>query len=650
MSNRHVWELSQVYEHLFRDARYAFPTLSDEFRKDLARLQESVKQRGLHVYFVDLPAVGKHLDRCLADGEYKLSGLALTGRFSNRVVIPKFLRGLYLLVFDELGHLRKDTDHAAIFFLRQILYAAKKADFDCGRNSEEQEYLSFVAVDGLLPRPERFWEVVAPTCEDVESTYPSWVRSNHMCRRILGEDFGVSPKSLTSFLTVLDFVSSQVCFALGEYNPIEWKHKHGPGAISEVTGPTNKYSWRNWSDRLEAVFPIADCGFYNHASWAAAAADSSISSCEPYSRMVAVPKSYTKPRLIAAEPSEHQWCQQNLWHYFRSRAERSWISKFVRFTDQTRNQELCLRGSKDGALSTVDLSAASDRVTCHAVGLMFRSNPKLLLALQATRTRFVQQRLTTKSPEMLELNKFSTMGSACTFPVESLLFLAVTLASVIVRRQMPVTLRSIISLAEEVAVFGDDIIVPTDSRQLLFGTLKLLFFEVNTDKSFWSGNFRESCGVDAYAGTIITPAFWRGPNGGDPESIASTVEVRNNFYSKFLLHTAQYLASTIPRAGMPNVGMDSGVLGLKSRVKPIPNTHLKRRWNIELQRTECLILQLSAVVKRTPVDDDSALLQFFTEAPDPFTKWISGITQRPQSRMRLGWVSMHDLEGLAKSP
>jgi hypothetical protein len=84
------------------------------------------------------------------------------------------------------------------------------------------------------------------------------------------------------------------------------------------------------------------------------------------------------------------------------------------------------------------------------------------------------------------------MGSACTFPVESLVFLGAALACVLYERQMRVTTRSIRSLAGFVSVFGDDIIIPNESRELFFELLEVLDFKDNLNKSFWTGKFRES--------------------------------------------------------------------------------------------------------------------------------------------------------------
>lgn len=103
MSKSHVKELCRVYECIFRDALVAYPTLGGEFERDLDHLLRLVQNRGLHVFVEDLPSAGKHFDRCLAEGAYTLSGLPLTKRFSGRVVIPAFCRGLYLRVFDESG-------------------------------------------------------------------------------------------------------------------------------------------------------------------------------------------------------------------------------------------------------------------------------------------------------------------------------------------------------------------------------------------------------------------------------------------------------------------------------------------------------------------------------------------------------------------
>jgi hypothetical protein len=636
MSKCHVRELSHVYAAIFRDAAEAYPTLGAEFERDLTRLEVAVESRGIRVYLEDLPAIGKHLDRCLSTRQYELSGLPLTKRYSGTVVIPKFLRGLYLLVFDCSGSLKEDCDHQAVCFLRQILYAAKKAVYDAGDDAVRDAVLDFVATDIELPEPESFWDAQGGAGPESSQFYQGFGSSDLIRGR--AELLGKLCPQMSTFLTNLDVVSREVTSALGSYDPMQWRFRHGPGAISEVTGPSNKYCWTNWSESLETEYPLADCGFHSHSSWADRVTNGPpIGSEDPWSRLVAVPKTFSGPRLIAAEPSEHQWCQQNSWHYFCSRTRRSWLSLFLDFQDQRRNQELCARGSETGHLATVDLKSASDRVTCHVVGQYFRSNPKLLSCLRASRTRSVKQLLTPKAPELIRLKKFSTMGSANTFPVQSLIFLGIAVAATLTSRGLRPTKENIKSLAGEVAVFGDDIVVPVDSRGVFVDALEVLYFKVNTNKSFWSGNFRESCGVDSFHGVNVTPVYWkRFFDERKPESLASVVETSNNFYMKFLLRTSAYLASTLPRR-VPQVAMCSGVGGLKTRTQPV-NVGLRTRYNHKLQRVEVEVLTTTSSQTRTATGGDSALLQYFTERPEPTTKWTHGVLQRSRLKTRPRWV------------
>lgn len=645
MSKCHVKELSKLYEAIFEDAKYFYPTLEVEFEKDLARLRRLVDERGISVFVTDLPRLGKHLDRCLAHGAYKLSGLPLAGRVSGRVVIPKFLRGLYLRVFHESGNLKEDYDVEAIIFLRQILHGAKKTQLDYSDEDQRKITQEFIAVDRSLPELDEFWVGDVESFRDAGETYRGF-DSSPVCIDRINAFAPERRGQLLILLGNLDKISGLLSSALGPYRFEEWNFRHGPGAISEATGPSNKYGWRNWSKSLESEFPIADCGFHNFMQWACVVRNErrmhghQITDTEPFSRLICVPKTYRKPRLIAAEPSEMQWCQQNLWHYFKSRTADTWIGKFIRFTDQTLNQRLCVKGSESGELITVDLSAASDRVTPHVVGQLFRGNPKLLRSLRSTRTRQVQQRFVRNEPQNLVLRKFSTMGSACTFPVESLIFLGVALAACFTASGMPVTLKGIDNLVGRVSVFGDDIIVPEDSRGLLVDALELLWFKVNADKSFWTGKFRESCGVDSFAGVDVTPAYWGGRIGNNPDDIASRVDCSNNFYKKFFVRTSAWIASTVP-AALPMVTMSSGVFGLKSFVKPFVRG--KTRMNRHTQVMESLVLAVSASVQKTPTGDAAALLQYFTERPSPLEKWTNGYVQRPKLRLKARWVPVADI-------
>lgn len=625
--------LVQAYLALFNDIQDAYPALKRELSRDRVRFLHAVHERGIPLFMVDLPRIGKHLDRCLDVHEYVTSGLPLTKRISSGVPLPKFLGGLHLLVFLNRGHLREDYDVQAIFFLRQFYNMAKKVTLQCPEEATCREIQSFFDLDRELPEPDPFWDS-PPQC----GTTPT-ERFVDRCDWNTPVDMDVN--WMSSILETLDLVAGILTSTLGSYRPEEWEFRHGPGAIADTTRPTNKYRWFGWSQRLEAAFPIADCGFHNYSSWAGRAMEPTAGEIRA-ARLIAVPKTFTKPRLIAAEPSEHQWCQQNIWHYLRSRASDSWIGDFIAFRDQGPNQRLCISASRDGGLSTVDLSSASDRVTPAAVGCLFRANPSLVRALAACRTQFVVQRIDRKVDRLIELNKFSTMGSAVTFPVESLLFLSIALTSVLYERRVRPSTNSIKGLLGQVSVFGDDIIVPTDCRTTLDRLLSLLWFKVNTDKSFSGHSFRESCGVDAFDGIDVTPSYLRVVEPRGAEQIAGLTETHNNFYSKWLLHVSDFLRWTVGRRMTPTP-VGSATVGLQSRL-PVPLPI--ERWNKRLQREEVRVWCLSASCDRTATNDDSALHQYFTEKPAPDTKWVHGFMQRPSCRMTRRWVDKSQfLEG-----
>lgn len=629
MSNRRVREiLTEAYYCLIKDISDAYPALGLELSRDRVRLSRAVIDRGISLFLVDFPRIAKHLDRCLDDGQYSVANLPLTKRRSPTVVIPKFLGGLYLLVFHNTGLLKEDYDVQALYLLRQFFGMAKKVSLNCPDKCTEREVQEFVDVDEALPVPDHFWsEPGAPT---------SAIPSDRFADRLDFEPHpGMDAGGMSTLLEILDTVSGILTSTLGPYRFGEWRFRHGPGAIADVSKPTNKYCWFGWSDRLESVYPIADCGFHNYASWADSAM--ACSSREASSRLIAVPKTFTKPRLIAAEPSEHQWCQQNLWHYFCDRTRDTWIGQFIAFRDQRLNQSLCEVGSRDGSLITIDLSAASDRVTPAAVGCLFRSNPALILALAACRTRSLTQSITRRVAGRIELRKFSTMGSSVTFPVQSLLFAAIALSSVLYVRRLRPTANNIRRLVGEVSVFGDDIIAPTDSRDTLFSLLELLKFKINVSKTYTGRNFRESCGVDSFRGVDVTPAFLRVAIPRGAEQIVGQTQVHNNFYSKWLLHTASFLAWTV-RGKVASVPVRSAVTGLHSRV--FNRDVLIQRYNRETQVYETLLPSLHATVVRTKTNDDSALHQFFTELPSPYDEWEHGYAQRPSCRMTRRWVDV----------
>lgn len=577
---------------------------------------------------------------CLSKGAYIRSHLACSRPFASDSTIPRLFRGLYLRVFDRSGMLLSEPDVNAISILRQLFAFGKKLRIDCKQETTYEAVYEFAQVEASLPDPSLDWDQAVLDIPSDRLTFDDY----RVCRDGAYQGPHCGPDKLRKLLRRVEETFDVIGATLGYFNPYGWRPKHGPGAVADLKGGSYKYNFPSWSDRLETIFPYADFAFANYSIWSDNAENEIGDSDITGSKLIAVPKTQKGPRLIAAEPVAHQWCQQALWDYFETRCSRSWIGNSVHFRDQRHNQEAARLASIHDDYWTVDLSSASDRVSLRLVERAFRSNYSLLSALHATRTRFLVQAIDKKTPSRLKLKKFSTMGSACTFPVESLIFLGCALASLAVAEDVTrINSKTLSRLSKRVLVFGDDIVVPSHAGELLEDLLTHLHFKVNQQKTFRTGKFRESCGLEAFDGVDVTPAYvLRIPEARRPESVVSAVESSNNFHRKGWWHAAAAIKKTVTVSKILTVSAGSGTFGWMSFCGGKENS--RKRYSSTLHRDETLGICIRTKVKKVPATGGGPLLQYFTEAPPADVVWQSGAPGRPSLKLRLGWVATTDLQ------
>jgi len=238
------------------------------------------------------------------------------------------------------------------------------------------------------------------------------------------------------------------------------------------------------------------------------------------------------------------------------------------------------------------------------------------------------------------------MGSALTFPVQSIVFSAIAIGSCLHDMRRRPSIAAIRTLIGQVSVFGDDIIVLTRSLDSTRKALEALGLKVNADKTFGSGNFRESCGVDAFRGHDVTTVnILDLPRKSAPESVVSSVDSHNNLGFRGYMQTASHIKLTAARLKgylFRNVPPGSGDLGWYDFWNE-GNNHLKRRFNPHLHRSEVRVTVPRGSVKRIHPKSNAGLLQFFTEAACVVTSAVSTIgyaSQRPKMKLSLGWEAM----------
>ncbi len=237
-------------------------------------------------------------------------------------------------------------------------------------------------------------------------------------------------------------------------------------------------------------------------------------------RFLTVPKNAKTDRIIAAEPAGNVFIQKAIGKTIRKRLNVHGISlKYQSF-----NQKAAQRAFFDG-LATLDLKAASDTVSYETVRLLLPDEWFDFLnscRCRATRVAGVD----------VNLSKFSSMGNAFTFELESLIFYAISYACCVEIGQP----------TESVRVYGDDIIIPAAASERVIQVLNHFGFEINIDKSFTSGPYYESCGLHYFEGHDVSPIFQK-------EETLDLLQERIRLYNRIL------------RWGYRNGGIFSSVVG-----------------------------------------------------------------------------------------
>ena len=281
-----------------------------------------------------------------------------------------------------------------------------------------------------------------------------------------------------------------------------------------------------------------------------------------------VPKNSTSRRTITIEPVLCQFIQQGLNILLReSISECPVLSLCLDLSDQSKNQKLALEGSQFGNWATIDLKSASDLLSVQLVEAVFRSRGPFLDHMMDCRSSSV----TSGDKSTSDLRKFAGMGNALTFPVQSICFAVVCIACILVTTHKRVSYWNVRRAARHIRVYGDDIIIDSRYARQCVHWLQEVGLKVNLKKSFLEGNFRESCGVEAFAGVDITPVYLRyRPDDGskDPSVIAGLVSTSNQAWFEGLYEFSTCLKEEVEeRIGysLPLVSIRSGSLGWHNR-------------------------------------------------------------------------------------
>jgi hypothetical protein len=239
------------------------------------------------------------------------------------------------------------------------------------------------------------------------------------------------------------------------------------------------------------------------------------------------------------------------------------VSENNQMTQPEKNAALACHGSVDGSFATIDLKSASDMISLTLLRQVLPAH--VLHWLERTRSRST----TLPSGEQLELHMMSSMGNGFTFALQTILFTAVVLAvykHLGIKPYYPYG-RSIGNFG----VFGDDLVVRREAFDLVVLTLEALGSIVNKDKSFNTGQFRESCGHDYYRGYDVRGVYIK--NLRDANDFYSAINRLNRWSARHgvpVTNTVRWLLKQVPFLPVPaDEADDSGV--------KVPHVHATRK-------------------------------------------------------------------------
>lgn len=200
------------------------------------------------------------------------------------------------------------------------------------------------------------------------------------------------------------------------------------------------------------------------------------------SQLVNVQKDALVDRFIEIQPTLNTLLQGGIGRWIQDRLLQV-LGLDIR--DQLPNQRFARAGSLTNELMTLDLRSASATISRELVRYLLPEDWYQFLFYAGCAD-------TTYKGTTRKLEMFCSMGNGYTFPLETLIFYALTAAAS--------------KGGALVRAYGDDIICETDDAPSVINLLTLCGFMINESKCGY-GKFRESCGADWYAGINIRPVY-----------------------------------------------------------------------------------------------------------------------------------------------
>lgn len=388
------------------------------------------------------------------------------------------------------GHLRSRSFSRMDGLLDERMLQAQQG-------ADPSRYYAYASIKAMYSKSS-----IVTSPDSGEKALQTWLKAERYCRR--------ANRRLR--LTALGLIGGQydhllerarkiVAHVLGPLDLAEIADsaKHGPGVAIGVAGLATSGAFK-YASRSYTVSPACATIFRDMVltdyTWSNLVTKNQtrleiVDDCD---KLAFVPKNWKTMRSISIGPSGNIYTQLGIGVAIANRLKRVGID----LSDQRNNQRAAAEASSGAhsdygsSYATLDLSMASDTLCRELVRYLLPDDWYRVLDVSRTSQTILP------NGEKVRLHKFSAMGNGFTFPLETLCFYALSQACVADTRHK-----------RKIWVYGDDIIVPKGSALLITELLRWCGFTVNPEKSYYHGEFYESCGADYLGGVPVRPVYWK---------------------------------------------------------------------------------------------------------------------------------------------
>lgn len=684
--------------------------------RDFETIKQRVKHEGYGFLTIALPALDDALLRGLAEERFTCP---VGFKKIREGAIPVFLQGMLGEIFDsKTGSLKSDAECVYLRDVHTFLRLFKKTQL----TADGEELLHQKAVNEFYQCDDTASMVTIPSRQDhliglvgrtiLQSLHRKDYENERYYRHGPGavqENCSANQKWSALHLQLKSAETPDWYGTTNFFDGYDWTGRRNPvqsadGLSSDGSSSTTEGEHRGMPRRSSVPFPVRRSQGKGRKSDASRRRDGRSQLREPQlwytsdlsltcqgegrdrlvlnhillprplgasAKLISVLKNSTSRRTITIEPVLRQYLQQGLNSALReSITECRILRNCLALTDQSQNQKLAMEGSRTGAWATIDLKSASDLLSVKLVESVFRHHPEFLGMMMDARSPFVYTS-GSQDPAVV-LGKFAGMGNATTFPVQSVCFAVVCIAAILDKLGQKPDYRRVMRASRLVRVFGDDIVIHKDYAHQVVMWLHDVGLRVNVKKSFLEGNFRESCGVDAFMGVNITPIYirhWPHQIDESPSVCAHLVSACNQLWLQGLYSASNYLKETVEGylgIPLPLVSSQSGSLGWWSRSDAVTphkwcsNTHqfltrtvalAPQRQRDELDGEPALLKCLSLLAQANVGGEDrpslkQRLLHLIAPGSGSDKDHLSKTTKRFKLRLVRRWVPSLTSEGL----